>query len=60
MYVFSGFYALALETLVRFNIELSFFGSLKVVSVVLFVICLICSYASFIDYLIHFGKILKD
>lgn len=60
MYVFSGFFALALETLVRFNIQLDCFNVLKIVSVVLFVICLICSYASFIDYLIHFGKILKD
>lgn len=62
MYVFSGFFALALELLVRFGLEdsISCFGVLRIVSLVWFVICFICSYASFIDYLIHFGKILKN
>lgn len=60
MYVISGFFALALESLVRLGISIDCFGALQIVSVVLFIICLVCSYASFIDYLIHFGSVLKD
>ena len=60
MYVASGFYALFLETLVRFGIELPNFATLQVVSLILFVICVVLSYVSFIDYLIHFGKLLKE
>ena len=59
-YVISGFYALFLESLVRLDLVPSFFGTLKIISLVLFIICVIASYASFIDYLIHFGKILKS
>lgn len=60
MYVVSGFYALFLETLVRTDFVPEFFGTLKIISLVLFIISLIFSYASFIDYLLHFGKILKE
>lgn len=60
MYVIAGFYALFLETLVRFNVQLECFDVLRIVCTCLFVICLICSYASFIDYLKHFGKVLKE
>ena len=60
MYVVAGFYALFLETLVRFNVQLECFDVLRVVCTCLFVICLICSYASFIDYLKHFGKVIKE
>ena len=60
MYVVAEFYALFLEALIRLNIVPEFFGTLKIVSLILFIICLICSYASFIDYLVHFGKTLKD
>lgn len=60
MYVVAGFYALFLETLVRFNVQLECFDVLRIVCTCLFVICLICSYASFIDYLKHFGKVLKE
>lgn len=59
MYVVSEFYALFLETLVRFGFIPSFFGGLQIGAVVLFIICVICSYASFADYLITFGKTLK-
>ena len=58
-YVISGFYALFLESLVRLDMVPACFGALKIISLVLFIICVIASYASFIDYLIHFGKILK-
>ena len=60
MYVASGFYALFLESMIRFGIELSSFAALQNVSLVLFIICVVCSYVSFIDYLIHFGKLLKS
>lgn len=60
MYVFSGFYGFALELLVRWEIVPDFFPILKIVALVFFGICLVCCYASFIDYIIHFGKILKE
>lgn len=59
-YIFSGFYSLFLELLVRMNMIPDCFGTLKIVSAVFFVICVILSYASFIDYLVHFGKVLKS
>lgn len=58
-YIITSFYILFLETLVRFGCVPSFFGSLKIAAIVLFAICVILSYASFIDYLVHFGKNLK-
>lgn len=60
VYIFSGFYALFLELLVRLNAMPSCFSTLKLISTVLFVICVVLSYASFIDYLRHFGKVLKQ
>ena len=59
-YVVSGFYALFLEALVRLDCIPDFFGALKIVCICLFVISLILSYASFTDYIIHFGKTLKE
>ncbi len=56
MYIASGFYALFLELLVRLDMVPECFGTLKIVSTVLFVICVILSYASFIDYPTHLGK----
>ena len=60
MYVVAEFYAVFLELLVRTDNLPDFFGGLKTASLVLFIICVICSYASFADYLVHFGKMLKD
>lgn len=60
MYVVSEFYALLLELLVRIDVVPSCFNTLRIVSLVLFIVCVICSYASFIDYLINFGSILKE
>ncbi len=60
VYVVSGFFALFLESLVRLNISIGCFGELRIISICLFVLCLILSYISFIDYLIHFGKLLKE
>ena len=58
-YVVSGFYALFLETLVRLNFVPECFGVLKIAAICLFVLSLILSYVSFIDYIVHFGKNLK-
>ena len=55
-YIFSGFYALFLETLVRLDCVPECFGTLKLVATGLFVLSLVLSYVSFTDYLIHFGK----
>ena len=58
-YVVSGFYALFLELLVRLECVPDCFGVLKIVAICLFVLSLILSYSSFIDYLVHFGKNLR-
>lgn len=60
MYVASGFFALFLEALVRTGFVPECMPVLKTVSLVLFIICLVLCYVSFIDYLIHFGKIFKE
>jgi len=60
MYIVAEFYGIFLELLVRLDIVPEFFGGLKLCAFILFLICVILSYVSFIDYLIHFGKILKD
>ncbi|MCQ2591262.1 MAG: CDP-diacylglycerol--glycerol-3-phosphate 3-phosphatidyltransferase [Treponema sp.] len=59
-YVVSGFYALFLEALVRLDMVPACFSALKIASLVLFILCVVLSYISFIDYLIHFGKVLKQ
>ena len=60
MYIVAEFYGIFLELLVRMDAVPECFGILKGAAFGLFAICVILSYASFVDYLIHFGKILKD
>lgn len=60
VYIITSFYMLFLETLVRFGAVPPFFFALKIAGYVLFAICIILSYSSFIDYLIHFGESLKQ
>lgn len=60
MYIVAEFYGIFLELLVRLDFVPECFGILKGAAFGLFAICVILSYASFVDYLIHFGKILKD
>ena len=60
VYVVSGFYALFLELLVRLELVPGCFVALKIAALCLFILSLILSYSSFIDYLIHFGKTLKE
>ncbi len=59
-YVVSGFYALFLEALVRLDCVPECFGTLRIVAICFFILSLILSYASFIDYLVHFGKVIKE
>ena len=60
VYIVAEFYGIFLELLVRLELVPDFFGAMQIGAFALFAICVILSYASFIDYLIHFGKILKD
>ncbi len=60
MYIVAEFYGILLELIVRLDVVPQYFSGLRTGAFVLFAICVIFSYASFIDYLIHFGKILKD
>ena len=59
-YIVSGFFALAVESALRLGYGLGGYGSeLHTVAVVLFSVCLVLSYFSFIDYLRIFASILK-
>ena len=59
-YIVSGFFALAVESALRLGYGLGGYGSeLHTAAVVLFSICLVLSYLSFIDYLRMFASILK-
>ena len=60
VYIAAEFYGILLELLVRLDFAPEYFGALKTGSYIFFALCVILSYASFIDYLIHFGKLLKD
>ena len=60
MYIVAEFYGIFLELLVRLDVVPSSFNIMQGGAFALFAICVILSYASFIDYLVHFGKILKD
>lgn len=60
MYIVAEFYAVALELMVRLDYVPNGFGVLKIIGYLLFLISVILSYVSFIDYLIHFGKVLKS
>ncbi len=61
LYIFSGFFALALVLCSRLGVEFgeSVAGGLQIASLVLFILCAVASYASFIDYLVHFVPELK-
>ncbi len=62
-YVAAGFISLAQEALVRtglantWSIDMNLF---RIVGMCFYVICVLLAYISFIDYLVHFGKILKE
>lgn len=59
-YIVSGFFALAVESALRLGYGLGGYGSeLHTAAVVLFSLCLVLSYLSFIDYLRIFASSLK-
>lgn len=61
-YITSGFYVLAVESALRLgfgNAISSILPTLKIISVVLFSICVLLSYISFIDYIKTFAAVLK-
>ncbi|QTQ13350.1 CDP-diacylglycerol--glycerol-3-phosphate 3-phosphatidyltransferase [Treponema parvum] len=60
LYVVSGFFALAVECCARLGLDIeNSLMLLKSISGGLFVLCLVASYVSFADYLIHFRKVFK-
>lgn len=70
-YIISGFFMLTAESFIRlgltdlinthFGVDLSaFYPQAKIVIQSLFVVCLVLSYSSFIDYIKNFGSVLKD
>ena len=60
-YITSGLFAVLIESLLRLNVDIA--SALEIVKIVLnvmFIICVVLSYISFFDYIIHFAKILKS
>lgn len=61
LYVVATFYCLAIESCTRLGIDISVATTgLDVCRMALFGLCLCAAYASFLDYLIHFGSLLRD
>ncbi len=61
LYIVTEFYVLAVECAVRLDLPVDgAVGSLRTGAVALFVLCVVASYASFIDYLVHFGALLSE
>lgn len=59
-YITSGFIFLTFESALRLGFDLSaIYGIAHVVMIVLFSICAVLSYASFVDYLVHFAELIK-
>ncbi|MBP3416354.1 MAG: CDP-diacylglycerol--glycerol-3-phosphate 3-phosphatidyltransferase [Spirochaetaceae bacterium] len=60
LYVITTFYCILMESCVRLEIDVSgILGGLDIGRVILIVLCLIAAYASFTDYLVHFGSLIK-
>jgi CDP-diacylglycerol--glycerol-3-phosphate 3-phosphatidyltransferase len=59
LYVVAVFCTLAFETIYRFNIANMPLQQLRTALTVLYALCVVASYVSFIDYLIHFKNIIK-
>lgn len=61
LYIVSGCYSLLIESALRLGFDISSaLPTLKNVGVGLYILCLVASYASFIDYLVNFKKVLKN
>ena len=59
-YITSGFFMLAVESALRLGFEPACFGALLVAAKILFSVCLVLSYISFIDYIKTFYSLLKN
>ena len=60
LYVAAGFLSLFVECTVRLGFELPHRGGFEVAGTVLYLLCLLAAYVSFLDYLLTFRKLLKD
>ncbi|MDE5899584.1 MAG: CDP-alcohol phosphatidyltransferase family protein, partial [Treponemataceae bacterium] len=59
-YIASGFFFLALESALRLGVDAAAaVPALRTAAVVLFAACLVLSYVSFIDYVVHFSSVIK-
>lgn len=62
-YIASGFFMLAVESLLRFDSKIdisSYIATLHAVAYVMFSICVLLSYISFVDYIRAFAGLLKQ
>lgn len=62
-YIASGFYILAVESFIRFGSKIdisSYIPKLHAVAYVMFTICVLLSYISFLDYIRAFAGLLKQ
>ena len=60
-YIASGFYVLAVESLVRFGAKIeSSISLLHCIGYTMFAICVLLSYISFLDYIRAFSSLLKQ
>lgn len=62
-YISSGFYMLAVESGIRLGFvspDASYMNVLKIIALVMFSICVLLSYISFIDYIKTFASVLKE
>jgi len=60
LYVVAGFFSLALEFARHLGLFTDSFGALVLGGYVLYGVCVLLSYLSFGDYLIHFGAVLRN
>lgn len=59
LYIITEFYVLSVECAIRLALPVDgMLSALRTGAIVLFVLCVVASYASFADYLIHFGTLL--
>lgn len=62
-YIASGFYMLAVESFIRLNLDFdisSYMPLIHVIGYVMFAVCVLLSYISFVDYIRAFAGLLKS
>lgn len=61
LYVVTTFYCLLIESCGRLSIDISsIMSSVEIGRWIMFILSLVAAYASFIDYIVHFGGLLKE